>query len=137
MTTNFQINQIADREFGRVNQPPLNYFVGLLTTTPLPDGTNVVEVSTVATGYARQILANNKTALTVSNNGQVSNITGIDFPVATASWGVITDVGIFDSASGGNLLYFSTQPNSKPFDAGDIAFFDKNDILWTVQNIQD
>ena len=137
MTTDFQIEQIANREFGRVTTPPANYFIALLTATPNPNGTNITEVSTVGTGYQRQTLANNKTALTQAVNGQVSNIEPIDFPVATASWGTITDVGIFDSLTGGNLLYVSTQPVAKPYDVGDIAFFDRNDITWTVQNILD
>lgn len=137
MTFNYQINQIADREFGRSNTPPPNYYVGLLVAPPNPDGTGIMEVSTVGTGYARQLLANNKTDLTLSTNGQVSNTKAITFPVATASWGTVTDVCIFDSLTGGNPLYDSTQTTPKPYDVGDIAFFDAGDIMWTIQNVQD
>jgi hypothetical protein len=137
MTLDFQINQIADREFGRVNTPPANYYIALLTTIPNPNGTNAVEVSTIGTGYARQILPNNKTSLTSSNNGQVSNIAAINYPAATANWGIVACVGIYDAPTGGNLLYISVQPTAKAYDSGDIAFFDIGDIVWTVQNIQD
>ena len=137
MTLDIQINAIANREFGRVGTPPTDYYIGLLTATPNPDGTEIVEVSGLGTGYARQVLPNNKTAVTNANTGQVFNIAGIDFPAAASSWGIVTDVGIFDSLTGGNLLYVSTQATAKPFDTGDIAFFDIGDIMWTVQNIQD
>jgi hypothetical protein len=135
MTFNYQINQIADREFGRVNTPPANYYIGLLTALPNADGTGVVEVSSVGTGYARQLLPNNKTVLTVANNGQVSNVAQINFPAATANWGTVVDVAIFDSLTGGNILYDSPQTTAKPYDVGDIAFFDIGDVMWTVQNI--
>ena len=137
MTFNYQVNQIADREFGRVNTPPVNYYIGLLTAVPNPDGTGVVEVSSVGTGYERQVLPNNKTALTPAASGRVSNVAEITFPVALASWGTVVDVGIFDSLTGGSILYDSPQPVGKSYEAGDIAFFDAGDIVWTVQNIQD
>ena len=136
-TTNSQINQIAGREFGRANQPPVNYFIGLLLQTPNPDGTGINEVPTAGTGYVRQVLPNNQSALTAPNNGQVTNVAAVQFPAATASWGSITDVGIFDSLTGGNLLYMSTQPLPKPFDMGDIAFFEAGGIVFIVQNIID
>ena len=141
MTTNQQINNIANILFGLTGgtaaniAAPANYYIGLLTATPNPDGTNTVEVSTVGTGYARQILPNNKTALTMSNNGQVSNVSDLNFPTATASWGSVTDVGIFDSLTGGNLLYFSHQAVPKAFDTGDVAYFSNGDVLWSLQNI--
>ena len=137
MTLDIQINAIANREYGRVGTPPTDYYIGLLTATPNPDGTGVVEVSSIGTGYARRVLPNNKTVLTNAYLGQVSNVAGIEFPAAVSSWGIVTDVGIFDSQAGGNLLYISTQATAKPFDTGDIAFFDIGDIMWTVQNIQD
>ena len=136
-TMDYQINMIADREFGRVTTPPANYFIALLTTIPNPNGTNAMEVSAVGTGYARQILPNNKTALTNSNNGQVFNVSAINYPAATANWGIVECVGIYDAPTGGNLLYISAQPTPKAYNTGDIAFFDIGDTTWTVQNIHD
>ena len=86
MTSDFQINQIADREFGRVNNPPVNYYIALLLTMPNPDGTGAVEVSSAGTGYARQVLPNNKTALTQAVNGKVTNASPLNFPAAIVSW---------------------------------------------------
>ena len=136
MTTNNQVNAIANREFGRQDSPPANYFIALLTSTPNLNGTGITEVSTAGTGYARQSLANTKTALTVANNGQVSNVAGMEFPAAITNWGTVTDVAVFDALTGGNLQYFSTHGIPKPFGAGDIAFFDISDILFQVQNLE-
>ena len=139
MTTNFQIARIANHLFGLAagNTPPNGYFVGLLLSIPNPDGTNINEVTSVLSGYARQLLPNNKTNLTIANNGRVSNVSQVTFPTATSPWGTIMAVGIFDSSSGGNLLYYSVQPTAKSFDVGDQAFFDVGDIFWQVQNITD
>ena len=138
MTTQSQINSIANREFGQTSTPntiPATYYVGLLLASPNPDGSGVVEVSTGGTAYARQALVNSKSALSTAVNGAVSNISAINFPAATASWGTITDVGIFSALTGGTLLYSSPQAVQKAFDVGDVAFFDVGDIKWTVQNV--
>lgn len=40
-----------------------------------------------------------------ATDGLTSNVTAITFAVATASWGTITHVGIYDAPTGGNLLF--------------------------------
>lgn len=40
-------------------------------------------------------------------NGITSNTLALAFPVASTSWGTPSQFGIFDSVSGGNLLYFA------------------------------
>ena len=135
MILNSQINTIANREFGRETAPPENYYVGLLLDTPKADGSNVIEVSPVGTAYVRMKLENNKNALSIAFNGKVSNTKSITFPVAAAPWGIITDVGIFDAATGGNLLYVTTQGKPKDLDQGDIAFFNEGDIEFTVEAV--
>ena len=137
MTLNNQINAIANREFGKSSEAPNNYYLGLLLATPNPDGSGLTEVSTSGTGYARQVIGNNKTALSAALNGVVKNNAMITFPAAATVWGTITDVAIFDSPTGGIPLYVSTQSTPKAFGAGDVAFFDIGDISFTVQNIID
>jgi hypothetical protein len=85
----------------------------------------------------RQALGNNKTALTQAVNGQVTNVDEINFPAATAPFGTVAAVGIFDSLTAGNLLFVSVQSTAKPFDEGDVAFFEPGDVSWIVQNILD
>jgi len=83
-------------------------YVGLSTSAPLADGTNVTEP--VGNGYARVLLGNTSQELTQKMgtvaNGHVENDEIIYFPEATASWGTITHFCIFDAQSNGNLLAF-------------------------------
>lgn len=89
---------------------PAATYVALLTTMPTKnDGTALVEVSTTATGYARQAVTFG--AITTQGDNQteqMSNSAQITFPVATASWGTVVGVGIYDAATGGNLLWWNT-----------------------------
>ncbi|MEK4715327.1 phage tail fiber protein [Sporosarcina sp. FSL K6-5500] len=40
-------------------------------------------------------------------DGQTSNNADVSFPIATESWGTISHIGIYDSATEGNLLFKS------------------------------
>ena len=51
-----------------------------------------------------------------ATEGQTSNNTDILFPIAAESWGAITHIGIFDSATGGNLLFKSPAEVVKTID---------------------
>ena len=41
-------------------------------------------------------------------SGTTSNNSAIAFPAATADWGTVVAVGIFDASTGGNLLFFGS-----------------------------
>lgn len=69
--------------------------VGLFTTDPGEAGTGT-EVSGGA--YARQ-------PITWDTAG-ATNSALITFPVATASWGNVGYVGLFNAASGGNMVWY-------------------------------
>jgi hypothetical protein len=45
--------------------------------------------------------------------GATQNPGAITFPAPTANWGVVTHIGIFDAASGGNLLFHGALTASK------------------------
>ena len=51
-----------------------------------------------------------------ATEGQTSNNTDILFQIAAESWGAITHIGIFDSATGGNLLFKSPAEVVKTID---------------------
>lgn len=50
-----------------------------------------------------------------------SNSAAITFPSPTANWGTIVAIGIFDAASGGNLLAWELQTPNKTVNNGDPA----------------
>lgn len=87
--------------------PPSSIYIGLFTAAP-SDAGGGTEVS--GGSYARvQVTAGFSTDDT---DTRYSNDSDITFPVATASWGTVTHLGIFDAASGGNLLLYKALPSS-------------------------
>jgi hypothetical protein len=90
---------------------PSQVYVALFTSDPTDAGTGT-EVS--GGGYARQAVTFN-----APSNGQVTNAADILFPVATASWGTVTHVGIYDAQTGGNLLFSGALTTNKTISAND------------------
>ena len=83
--------------------PPPNLYIGLFTTS-ISDAGLGTEVS--GNAYARAQLnpgSGNWKAPTAA--GDTSNLVAIEFNEPTGAWGTITHFGIFDSLTGGNLLY--------------------------------
>jgi hypothetical protein len=76
--------------------PATKVYVGLYTSDPT-DAKTGVEVSGGA--YARQ-----EAAFDASSGGATANSADVTFPVATASWGTVTHLGLLDASMAGNLL---------------------------------
>ena len=91
---------------------PATVYVGLYTTDPT-DADTGTEVS--GGSYARTSVA-----FDAPSNGVTQNTADITFPTATASWGTVTHIGLYDAASGGNLLFHTPLDTSKAIDSGDI-----------------
>ena len=92
---------------------PTAWFLALFTSNPDEDGSGT-EVSTVGTAYARQTAA-----FTVSGN-TASNNAAIEFPTATASYGTVSHVGVYDASTGGNLIAYAALSTAKAIDTGDV-----------------
>jgi len=87
---------------------PASVFIALFTAAPSDAGGG-----TEVTGgsYARQQLT---AGFTVAGTAtRASNTAAITFPQATAAWGTVTHIGIFDAVSGGNLLFHGALTTSK------------------------
>jgi len=91
---------------------PTTVYVALHTADPQDDASGA-EVS--GGSYAR-------TSVTFGapSDGASSNSADVTFPTATASWGTVTHIGIWNAASGGQLLYHTPLDSSKTIDTGDI-----------------
>jgi hypothetical protein len=96
--------------FTAVNDP----YVSLHTADPTDAGTGA-EVS--GGSYARTA-ASFTTASGTS--GLVATDADVTFPTATSPWGTVGWIGLWDSASGGNMLYHTALNTSKTIDSGDI-----------------
>lgn len=108
-----------------------NTYVGLFSSASAPtDAGGGTEVSggsyarvriqsTLAnwagTQSAGSTIASSGTSGTTSNNGTIT------FPTPTADWGSIGSFGLFDAATGGNLLFYGALTNAKTVNSGDAA----------------
>ena len=77
-------------------------------------------------GYARQT-----GAFTVSS-GTASNSSAIEYSTATANYGTVVAMGIYDSATSGNLLAYGTLTTSKVVSTGDVLRFNASAIDITL-----
>lgn len=99
-------------------------YVGLFT-----DSQNDANTGTEVTGgsYAR-------TAVTFDapSDGVTQNSADVTFPTATASWGTVQSVGIYDASTGGNLIAFTNLDTNKTIDSGDIFKITTGNLSLTV-----
>lgn len=90
---------------------PTSWYIGLFTTDPGETGSGT-EVS--GGSYAR-------TAVTFTVTGDTaSNSADVEFAAATASWGTVTHLAVFDASTGGNIIAYGALSASKAIGTGDI-----------------
>lgn len=104
---------------------PATWYIALYTAAPTDAGGGT-EVSTTGTAYARQTIA-----FTVTGNS-ATNSAIITFPTATANWGTVTHIGIFDTLTAGNLLYWGTAAASKTITTGDTMQVNASNVTITL-----
>ena len=102
---------------------PTEWHVALYTAAPSDTGGGT-EVSGGA--YARQSVA-----FTVSGN-TATNSAALEYPTATASYGTVTHVGVFDASTGGNLIAYAALTASKSIDTGDVLRLPAGDLDITL-----
>lgn len=96
---------------------PSNYFIALFTAVTDKEAGTVTEVS--GGGYARQAISSSTGFTWDGTNRRIQNASAITFPTATANWGTITAIGIYDASTGGNLLAVINLEQSKTVNSGD------------------
>jgi hypothetical protein len=104
---------------------PTAWYLALFTSNPADDASGT-EVSTSGTAYARQ-----SAAFTVSGD-TASNSSAIEFPTATASFGTVSHVAVFDAATSGNLIAYAALTSSKAIDTGDVFRVPSGDLDITL-----
>jgi hypothetical protein len=110
--SNFLETEILDHVFaGSAYTAPSTHYLALFTAAPGETGGGT-EVSGGA--YVRKAVAFTTSGNTTSNNAAV------EFPTASASWGTVTHVGVFDASSSGNLMAYATLSSSKAIASGDV-----------------
>lgn len=131
MNTTYFLNCVAGNLFQTKTSPalPTEFYIGLSSTAPNPEGTNVGEPSS-GSGYARVKL----TSLSEPSNGVVTNESAINFSESTASWGTITHFVIYDSASGGNLLMYGALSTPRAVETATIMTIKEGYLKLSAQN---
>jgi len=104
---------------------PATVYAALFTVAPTPStsGTEVTGGS-----YARVA-----TTFGVPASGVSTNSAPVAFPTATANWGTVVAVALFDAAVAGNILYFGLLTTAKAVDNGDTASFAATALSITEQ----
>lgn len=102
---------------------PTAWHVALYTAAP-SDAGGGTEVSGGA--YARQAVT-----FTVSGN-TATNSAALEYPTATAPYGTVTHVGVFDASTGGNLIAYAALTTSKTIDTGDVLRLPAGDLDITL-----
>jgi len=109
---------------------PANIYVALFTAAP-NDAGGGTEVS--GGSYARQAIATGaSSAWAAAGGGATENTSTLTFPTATANWGTITHVGLFDASTSGNLLFHGALAASQTINSGNIFRFNAGDLDVTL-----
>lgn len=89
-------------------------------------GLRVAGTEVSAGGYARQAISKASgswAAPSGSGTRSISNAALISFGPASASWGTVDEVAVYDASSAGNVLYTAALTTSKAINSGDSAEF--------------
>jgi hypothetical protein len=120
-------DKVLDHVFGgNAYTAPSTLYVALYTVAPSDTGGGT-EVSGGA--YARQTAA---FSVSGTNPTTASNTAAIEYPTATADYGTVVAVGVFDASSSGNLLAYANLSTSKVVSSGDIFRFNTGDLDITL-----
>jgi hypothetical protein len=103
---------------------PTTIYVGLFTSDPTDAGTGT-EVS--GGSYARKSVT-----FAAPSNGASASSADVTFDTATATWGTITHIGLFDALTAGNLLYHTALDVSKLIETNDIFKINSGSLTVTL-----
>lgn len=121
--SDFLENKVTAHVFSGTSYTPPTLYVALFTSATADNGTGT-EVS--GGSYARQTMTMTTTGDTASNTA------AIEFPTASASWGTVTHMAVYDAVTGGNMLAHGALTASKTIDSGDVFRFPAGDVDITL-----
>lgn len=124
--SNYLETELLDHVFANnAYTAPSTLYLALHTATPDEDGSGT-EVSTSGTAYARQTVT-----FTVSGNTATTSA-AVEYPTATANFGTVTHVGIWDASTAGNLIAYAALTSSKSIETGDVFRVPAGDLDITL-----
>lgn len=111
---------------------PATYYVGLWTATLSDASTGSTAGEPSGGSYARVSVTNNSSNFDAVSGGATANTNLITFPMASASWGTITYVGICDASTAGNLIAYAQLGTSISVAQYDTVIFKPGDLDITL-----
>ncbi len=116
--TDYLENALLNHQVGKTAYTMPTVRVGLFTAAPSDAGGG-----TEVTGgsYARKATVG--ADWTAASAGSLNNAAAITFITPTGTWGLVTHFGLFDAASGGNLLRWAALTTPKTIVSGDPVSF--------------
>lgn len=116
---------------------PTSVYIALFTADPTDANVTANEVQVAAwPAYVRRDAADGAaiaTGWTAPADGVSSNAKAVTFPANNGAGSVtVTHVGLYDAATGGNLLYHAALTSSKTLLVGDVLSFGIGSITVTV-----
>tara|TARA_B000000475_G_scaffold73797_1_gene59368 strand:- start:3140 stop:3523 length:384 start_codon:yes stop_codon:yes gene_type:complete len=123
--SNYLETEILDHVFaGAAYTAPSTKYLALFTAVADGEAGSVTEVT--GGGYARQTVAFTTSGNTTSNNAAV------EFPTATANYGTVTHVGVYDASTSGNLMAYAALSSNKTIETGDVFRVPSGDLDITL-----
>jgi hypothetical protein len=124
--SNYLETELLDHVFtNTAYTAPSTLYLALFTSNPAEDGSGT-EVTTSGTAYARQTVT-----FSVSGNTATTDA-AVEFPTATANYGTVSHVGIYDASSAGNLIAYAALTTSKAIETGDVFRVPAGDLDITL-----
>lgn len=105
---------------------PTTVYAALFTAVADGEAGTVTEVTTSGTAYARQSIA-----FAAYSGGSVASSAQQTYAVATANYGTVTDMGIYDASTAGNMLLYGALTASKVINNGDQFVFPSGNVTCT------
>lgn len=124
--SNYLENKLVDATLRGVSfTSPAKVYLALFTSDPTEAGSGT-EVS--GAGYTRKEIT-----FGAPVDGSTVSSGDVFFPVATASWGTVSHLAIFDAVSGGNMLYYGSIATPKTINTDDQLKVSSGDITITLR----
>lgn len=133
MNTTYFLNQIMGNVFKSKTTPalPSEYYLGVSTTAPSVDGTGVTEPTGSGSGYKRILI----TGLSAPTNGAIQNTGALSLDESMTDWGTVTHYVVYDSPTGGNLLFYGPLSKQRVIEANTIITFRAGELDITLENV--
>ncbi len=126
-------NKVLGYLFGNVAYSlPATYYVGLWTSSLSDSSTGSAAGEVSGGSYARQAVTNDSSSWDAASSGATANTNLISFPMASASWGTVTYVGICDASTAGNMIAYAQLTTPVSVAQYDTVIFQPGDLDITL-----